>query len=76
MVDGGEVAVQGVKRLGMATLGAAVSLSMSRSALRGLGAELWASCTLGKQHSVTEQCPQCSFTFHSETGFAKLLKPA
>lgn len=75
MVDGGEVAVQGVKSLGMATLGPAVSLSMSRSALWGLGVALWPSCTLG-EHSVTEQCPQCSFAFHSETGFAKLLKLA
>lgn len=71
----GEVAVQGVKRLGMATLGPAVSLGVSRSALWGLGVDLWASCTLGK-HSVTEQCPQGSFTFRSETRFAKLLKLA
>lgn len=36
----GEAAVQGVKRLGVATLGPAVTVSMSRSALWVLGVEL------------------------------------
>lgn len=70
----GEAAAQGVKRLGMATLGPAVTLSMSRSALRVLGVELWVSCTLSALS--LSNVPSVLSTFRSETGFAKLLKLA